>query len=432
MTEQLLMSISELNAGARRPLHIPASKLEKIGILGSGFMGAGIASVTVQAGFDVTLIDLDQAAAERGKARCEALILERVSKGQSVLAEAAASLSHIQASADYADLADCDLVIESVFEDREAKTEAIQKAQVMAGENAIFASNTSIFPISILAKAFERPANFIGLHFFSPVEKMHLVEVIKGEKTSDRTLAVAFDFVRAIGKTPIVVNDAYEFFTSRCVNAYLREGHLMLLEDVPPDLIESTARAAGMRVGPLALSDEVAIDLVYKIVLAMKTDLGPDLIEPKQEKLLRAMVVEHGRYGRKNRKGFYDYPEFAPKSLWPGLDDLQPVKRDGEAIDKEDLKARFLVIQALEAVRSFEQGIVTDPREADAGSVLGFGFPAATGGVLAYVDDMGARAFLSLCERLCAAYGRRFAPPALLKDLARTGDNFYGRFAKTK
>jgi 3-hydroxyacyl-CoA dehydrogenase/enoyl-CoA hydratase/3-hydroxybutyryl-CoA epimerase len=429
MTPALYAVIEELNAGAHRPARIPPSAPKKIGILGAGFMGAGITAVTARAGLGVVLIDQNQALADRGKAKCAAWISRQVSQGEAQAADEEMLLSRIHASEDYVHLSDCDLVIETIFEDRAAKVEALLKARGMCA-GAVFASNTSTFPIGFLAEGLERPADFIGIHFFSPVPKMRLVELVLGAETSDRALAVAFDYVRAIGKTPIVVKDGYEFFANRCVNRYLREGHLMLLEGVPPDAIEIAAKLAGMPVGPLALSDEVAIDLVYKILLVMKQDLGPAAINQRQESLLEAMVVTQGRHGRKNGRGFYDYPQDAPKCLWPGLADLQLfLKRDPLTIDTEDLQTRFLAIQAVEAVRALEEGIVNNPREADVGSVLGFGFPPLTGGVLSYIDAMGADVFLSLCERLAAAYGERFSPPELLKDMAKTADTFYARFA---
>jgi 3-hydroxyacyl-CoA dehydrogenase / enoyl-CoA hydratase / 3-hydroxybutyryl-CoA epimerase len=376
------------------------------------------------------LIDKDQATADKGKAYAEASISGQVLKGKAKTADKEKLLSHIKPSADYADLAGCDLVIEAVFEDRAIKAEVTQKAQAAMSETAIFASNTSTLPITSLAETFKRPEDFIGIHFFSPVEKMLLVEVILGAKTGDRALAVALDYIRAIKKTPIVVNDGHGFFANRCVNNYLREGHLMLLEGVPPALIENAAKMAGMPVGPLALSDEVAIDLVYKILKAMKNDLGALAVDPAQEKLLETIVVTHGRQGRKNRKGFYDYPEKGTKSLWPGLADLQETKLDPETISLDELKQRLLAVQAVEAVRTMEEGIVTDVREADVGSIIGFGFAPFSGGVLSYIDGMGAPAFLALCESLAAKHGPRFAPPQLLKDLAAAGETFYGRFAK--
>ena len=349
-------------------------------------------------------------------------------KGRAKSPDKAALLARIHASADYNDLKGCDLVIEAVFEDREVKAEATRKAQAVLGPDAIFASNTSTLPISSLAEVWKKPEDFIGVHFFSPVEKMMLVEIIVGKKTGDRALAVALDYVRMIKKTPIVVNDTRGFFANRCVGNFLREGHLMLMEGVPPAMIENAARMAGMPVGPLSLNDEVAVDLAWKIVQATKKDLGAQAVDPAQEKLLEAMVVKHGRMGRKNGKGFYDYPEKGPKKLWPGLADLQVRKLDPDSIDIETLKQRILAVQALEAARTVEEGVVTDPREADVGSILGFGFAPFTGGALSYIDGMGAKAFVVLCDRLVVECGVRFAVPDLLREMAGRGETFYGRF----
>jgi 3-hydroxyacyl-CoA dehydrogenase/enoyl-CoA hydratase/3-hydroxybutyryl-CoA epimerase len=430
MSPALSAAIEELNGGAHRPALIPASAPKKIGILGAGFMGAGIAAVSAKAALDVVLIDQSQALADRGKAKCGAWISKLISKGEAQTADGDIFLSRIHASADYAHLSDCGLVIETIVEDSAAKAKALVKAQGACARTAVLASNTSTFPITSLAGATDRPADFIGIHFFSPVEKMGLVELILGKQTSAQTLAIAFDYVRAIGKTPIVVNDGYEFFANRCVNRYLREGHLMLLEGVAPEIIENAAKLAGMPVGSLALSDEVAIDLVYKILQAMKNNLGPAAVDWRQESLLNAMVVTHGRHGRKNGRGFYDYPPDGSKSLWPGLADLQLPKRAIFTLDTADLPTRFLAIQALEAVRAMQEGIVSDPRQVDVGSVLGFGFPAATGGVLSYIDRMGAEVFLSLCERLAAKHGERFSPPDFLKDIAKSGETFYDCYGK--
>jgi 3-hydroxyacyl-CoA dehydrogenase/enoyl-CoA hydratase/3-hydroxybutyryl-CoA epimerase len=238
------------------------------------------------------------------------------------------------------------------------------------------------------------------------------------------------DYVRAIKKTPIVVNDGRGFFANRCVGNYIREGHIMLLEGVPPAMIENVARMAGMPVGPLALNDEVGLDLAFKIIQATKQDLGPEAVDPAQESLLEAMVIENGRLGRKNGKGFYDYPAQGQKSLWPGLAAFQTAKRDPDEIDIVELKQRFLATQALEAARAIEEGVVTDPREADVGSIIGFGFAPFTGGVLSYIDGMGAATFVALCDRLRQAHGARFAPPQILLDMASAQETFYGRFAK--
>jgi 3-hydroxyacyl-CoA dehydrogenase/enoyl-CoA hydratase/3-hydroxybutyryl-CoA epimerase len=309
------------------------------------------------------------------------------------------------------------------------KNEIIGKARAALGANAVLASNTSTLPITSLAAASGDPKRFIGIHFFSPVEKMMLVEIILGRETGEAALATAIDFVRQLGKTAIVVNDAHGFYTSRVVTTYLREGHLMLAEGVPPAMIENLGRMAGMPVGPLALTDEVAVDLAWKILTAAEADLGPGAVDPKQKALLRDMVETRGRFGRKNGKGFYDYPGKGPKRLWPGLAELTGRRLDPEAVDPQEIKHRLLVIQALETARCFEEHVLTDVREADVGSILGFGFAPFTGGTLSYIDGMGTKSFVALCETLAAKHGDRFAPTQQLKDMAREGATFYGRFA---
>ncbi len=432
MIRTLFLSMGELNKGARRPAQVPRTTIRKVGVLGAGFMGAGIAYVSAGAGIDVVLIDRDQAAADKGKAACDKMISSQVLKGRAKATDKDALLAHITPTGNYNDLAGCDLVIEAVFEDREVKAEATRKAEAVLGPDVIFASNTSTLPIGSLAQAHGKPESFIGIHFFSPVEKMLLVEVILGEKTGDRALATALDYVRAIKKTPIVVNDSRGFYANRCVGSYIREGHLMLIEGVPPALIENAARMAGMPVGPLALNDEVALDLVLKILQTTRQEQGDASIDLAQLRLLESMVVEQGRQGRKNGKGFYDYPTIGQKTLWPGLADLCPDRVDPEGLDLGILKQRFLVAQALEAARTVEEGVVTDPREADVGSIIGFGFAPFTGGTLSYIDGMGAAEFVALCERLRQTYGERFAPPRLLTDLASTNGTFYGRFAASE
>src|SRR5262245_34521826 len=388
MIRSLFVSMQELNKGARRPAHVPPTKFTKVGVLGAGFMGAGIAYVTAQAGIEVVLIDRDQESAEKGKAYSHKLMTDQVNKGRAKTAERDELLARITATSDYGALAGCDLVIEAVFEDRKVKAEAIAKAEAAIGDK-VFGSNTSTLPITSLAAESQRPENFIGIHFFSPVERMMLVEIIMGKKTGDAALAAALDYVRAIRKTPIVVNDSRGFYTSRVVGTYIREGHLMLTEGIPAAMIENVGRMAGMPVGPLSLNDEVAVDLAWKILKATEADLGADAIDARQKALLEDMVEKRGRLGRKNGKGFYDYPQNGRKKLWPGLVDLQPSKLDPALIDAQELKQRLLAIQALEAARCVEEGVITDIREADVGSILGFGFAPFTGGTLSYIDMMG-------------------------------------------
>jgi 3-hydroxyacyl-CoA dehydrogenase/enoyl-CoA hydratase/3-hydroxybutyryl-CoA epimerase len=432
MIRSLFVSMQELNKGARRPAEVPAKPVKKIGVLGAGFMGAGVAYVSAQAGIDVVLIDRDQETADKGKAHSQKLITDQINRGRATAADRDALLAHITATPDYAALKDCDLIIEAVFEDRTIKEEVIAKAQAAIGKDTIFGSNTSTLPITSLAKSFKDSKRFIGVHFFSPVDRMMLVELILGKKTGDAALAVALDYVRAIRKTPIVVNDSRGFYTSRVVGTYIREGHLMLAEGVPAAMIENVGRMAGMPVGPLSLNDEVAVDLAWKILKATEADLGPKAIDERQKTLLQEMVEKRGRYGRKNGKGFYDYPQNGPKRLWAGLADLQPTKLDPDTIDVEVLKHRLLAIQALESARCIEEGVVTDMREADVGSILGFGFAPFTGGTISYIDGMGTKAFVDLCNGLAKKYGARFKPSKLLRDMASTGDSFYHRFPPEK
>ncbi|MER8742781.1 3-hydroxyacyl-CoA dehydrogenase NAD-binding domain-containing protein [Mesorhizobium sp. M1004] len=428
MIRSLFVSLQELNKGARRPAGVPETKFKKIGILGAGFMGAGIAFVTAKAGIPVVLLDRDMASAEKGKTHSDSLISDQVKKGRVKPEEKDRLLSLITPSADYADLAGCDLVVEAVFEDSAVKKAATEQAEAVLKSSAIFASNTSTIPITALAKNSARPKNFVGIHFFSPVDKMMLVEIILGKKTGDKALATAIDFVRAIKKTPIVVNDTRGFYVNRCVLRYMSEAYKMLIEGVPAPMIENAAKAAGMPVGPLALTDETAIDLAQKIMKQTIRDLGDKAVDPRQMALINTLVDTHGRFGRKNGKGFYDYPaKPAKKKLWPGLKDLYP-QLEAEKVDYEELQQRLLVTIALEAARVMEEGIVTDPREADVGSILAFGFAPFTGGALSYIDGIGAGEFVRIAKGLQKKYGAEFKAPKLLLDLAEKGETFYQRF----
>jgi 3-hydroxyacyl-CoA dehydrogenase / enoyl-CoA hydratase / 3-hydroxybutyryl-CoA epimerase len=432
MIRTLFVSMQELNKGARRPANVPEKQLKKIGIIGAGFMGGAIAYVSALAGLNVVLIDRDPETAEKGKAHSQKLVTDQINRGRATTADREALLARINPTADFVELKDCELVIEAVFEDRKIKEEVISRTQNVLGEEAIFGSNTSTLPITSLAAAFKDRSRFIGIHFFSPVERMMLVEIIMGKETGDAALAMALDFARAIRKTPIVVNDSRGFYASRVVGTYIREGHLMLTEGVPPALIENVARMAGMPVGPLSLTDEVAVDLAWKILKATEADLGPAAIDPKQKALLSEMVEKRSRFGRKNGKGFYDYPQNAPKRLWRGLAELQPNRVNVDDVDIAVLKRRLLGIQALESARCIEDKVVTDMREADVGSILGFGFAPFTGGTISYIDGMGVKNFVQMCNDLTAAYGERFKPSKLLIDMANKGQTFYGRFAPAK
>ena len=428
MIRSLFISMQELGKGARRPAGVPKSEFKTVGVVGAGFMGASIAYVTAAAGIPVILIDRDIEAATKGKTHSEGLVKDSIGKGRMTQEQGEALLSLITPSADYNDLKDVKLVVEAVFEDRQVKKDVIEKVEAVIGEDAIFASNTSTLPITGLAKNSKRPNQFIGIHFFSPVEKMMLTEVILGKESGDKALATALDFVAAIKKTPIVVNDTRGFYVNRCVFRYIHEAYDMLLEGVPAAMIENAAKMAGMPVGPLSLNDEVAVDLSQKILKASIADLGEASVDPRHMALINKMVDDLDRRGRKNGRGFYEYPaKPAKKFLWPGLKDLFPPK-PAENFNVETLKQRFLGTIALEAARTVEEGIVTDPREADVGSILGFGFAPYTGGTLSYIDGMGVKTFVEMCEKLAASYGDHFKPTALLKDMAAKGQTFYGRF----
>jgi 3-hydroxyacyl-CoA dehydrogenase / enoyl-CoA hydratase / 3-hydroxybutyryl-CoA epimerase len=434
MIRSLFLSMQELNKGARRPQNVPPTKVKKLAIIGAGFMGASVGYVSARAGIEVVLIDRDQESADKGKGHAKSVIDDLIKKGRAKESDRDAILSKISATADYDVLKDCDLVIEAVFEDRKVKAETYARAQPLLKPDAIFASNTSTLPINSLAEEFKDQSRFIGIHFFSPVEKMMLVEIIVGKNTGDVALATALDYVRQISKTPIVVNDSRGFFANRCVLRFTAEGLEMLMEGVPPAMIENTAKMAGMPVGPLSLSDEVALDLVLKIMKATEADLGANAVDQAQKKLLVEMVEKQGRFGRKNAKGFYDYPEKGKgqKSLWRELAGLQPKHLDPDTLDVEEMKQRFLVVQAVEAARTVEDHVITDPREADVGSILGFGFAPFTGGTLSYIDFMGTKKFVELCHKLEAKYGSRFTPPKLLVEMAAKGETFYGRFPPKK
>ena len=402
----MFLGLNKANKGASRPANIEKTEVKKLGILGAGLMGAGIAYVSALAGIEVILKDVSTEAAENGKSYSRKLLDKAIARGTLDEAKAEAILNFILPTAETADLLGCDLIIEAVFENREVKAQVIREAEPMLVENGVLGSNTSTLPITGLATLSQKPENFVGIHFFSPVDKMMLVELIVGEKTSDYALAVAIDYVRKIRKTPIVVNDSRGFYTSRCFITYSSEGMELLKDGVDPVLIESAAKQAGMPVGPLAVTDEVALDLVYKI--ASQSIADGALTEDDTSYRLSKQFVERGRLGKKSKAGFYEYPENETKYPWPGLAELFPLA-DPQP-DVEEVKKRLLYRQALEAVRCFEEGVIRTKLDADLGSILAWGFPAYTGGTLSFVDFVGREVFVRECERLADTYGERFRP----------------------
>ena len=407
--------------GARRPGDVPARTVQKVAILGAGMMGAGIAYACAKCGIDVVLLDTDLEAAVRGKAYSEKVLARRGKIGKSTKEAADAILARIQPTTSYADLAGSQLIVEAVFEDTAVKADVTQKAVAVVGADTLFASNTSTLPITQLAEAFPRPENFIGLHFFSPVERMALVEVIRGERTGEETLAHALDFVAQIRKTPIVVNDSRGFYTSRVFQTFIQEGMELLREGVEPALIENGAKLAGMPVGPLALLDEVTLDLPMKIVRQSEAE-DPAYRRPASMEVMEKMAEELGRSSRKAGGGFYYYPSEGPKRLWTGLKEHFPP--DSTQPDVEDVKKRLLYVQAIETARCLEEGVLTHPADGDIGSVFGWGFPAWTGGTLSLIETVGVGRFVEECNSLAERYGSRFAPTEQLRQMAAKGEGF--------
>ena len=433
MIRSLFLSMQELAKGANRPQGYPTYEVKKVAVLGAGMMGAGIAYVQAMAGIETVLIDQSQEAAEKGKDYTKKLLDKAISRGKSTPEKAAEVLARITPTTDYAHVKGADLVIEAVFENREIKADVTKKAEAQLAETAVFGSNTSTLPITGLAQASARPKNFIGVHFFSPVDKMGLVEIIMGKETSEETLAKAIDYVLKIKKTPIVVNDSRGFYTSRCFGTYVGEGIAMLAEGVKPAIIENVGRMTGMPVPPLAMNDEVALDLGYKVRQQTKKDLGDAYRETAADKIIEEMVVKLERFGRKNGKGFYEYPSdpSGKKRIWPGLSDLVKTKiAEAPPELRDEYKKRLLYIQALETARCFEEGVITDPRDADIGSILGWGFAPYTGGTISLIDGLGVAKFVAECDALAQKYGERFKPNALLRDMAAKNETFYARFGK--
>ena len=404
----------------RRPIDVPKSSVRKLGVLGAGMMGAGIAYVAAQAGIEVVLLDATAGQAEKGKAYSASQLRKDIEKGRSTQDKADAILARIRPTADYAQLEGCDLVVEAVFENRAVKADVTQKAEAVMPKTAVFASNTSTLPITGLAAASKRPKQFIGIHFFSPVDRMPLVEIIVGRRTSQETIARALDFVGQLRKTPIVVNDSRNFYTSRVFGTYTQEGQRMLEEGIDPALIENAARAAGMPVGPLAVTDEVSLELQWNVLQQIREDLGPKFAPPVSYEVLRRFVVDLKRLGRKSGGGFYDYPAGGKKSLWPGL--AQQYPRAAVQPSVEEVRTRLMYIQSLETARCLEEGVVTSAAEADLGAVLGWGFPAWTGGTISFIDTIGLPAFVKECQRLAKVYGPRFKPPRGLVERAKRGE----------
>jgi len=408
-----------IKSGASRPKggpkDVPKWKATKVGILGAGMMGAGIAWANASRGIPCVLKDLNLEAARNGKAYTEKLIQRRIAQGRMDEAKAGHALDLIVPTASNDDLKGCDLIIEAVFEKRELKAQVTRETEGLLAPTGIFASNTSTLPISGLAQAAAHPEKFIGLHFFSPVDKMALVEIIKGEKTDAETLAKAYDYVLQIGKTPIVVNDSRGFYTSRTFGTFVREGACMLEEGIPAAVVENAARQAGMPVGPLAVIDETSMSLSLHVINQTRADhaaAGKTYVAQPGEAMFERMVNEFKRPGRAGGGGFYDYPAQGRKSLWSGLKQFE---KPGAGWNLQELKDRFLYRQSIETARCMEEGVLTTVHDANIGSIYGIGFPAWTGGALQFINSEGPAKFVAKADALAAKYGERFAVPDLVR-----------------
>ena len=424
MINTFWFQLNEIKAGVGRPKDVPRASFAKVGILGAGMMGAGIAHACATRGLEVVLKDVSLAAAEKGKAYSAKLLAKQLERGKLTQEKHDATLARIKPTASAADLAGCELVVEAVFEDRELKARVTQETEAGLAATAIFASNTSTLPITGLAAASARPANFIGLHFFSPADRMPLVEIICGKDTSPETLARSYDFVQQIGKTPVIVNDARGFFTSRVFGTFCHEGIAMLREGVPAAAIENGALLAGFPVGPLAVSDEVSLTLMSKIRHQTIADLRAEGREyvPHQAESVIDWMLEQNRAGKAAGKGFYEYPEGGKKHLWPEI--ATRYGREETKLPLADIKERLLFVQAVETVRCLDEGVLTTSRDANIGSIFGIGFPAWTGGALQYIHGYGFAAFVARARELAELYGDRFLPPASLIGRAERNVSF--------
>jgi len=422
MIRTLFYSVGDANRLADRPANVPTRDYSKIAILGAGMMGAGIAYVAARAGLQVVLLDVALEAAIRGKAYSASVMDGQVSKGRLTAEQRDKTLARIQPTADYADLQGCQLVIEAVFESREVKAGVIAKAEEVLARDVVFASNTSTLPITGLAELSSRPAQFVGMHFFSPVERMPLVEVIRGKQTSEATIAHAMDLIKRIRMTPIVVDDCRAFYCNRAFAYFPYEAMVMLSEGVNPILIENVAKQAGMPMPPFALVDEFSIELMYKAYKQTKEDLGNAYKPQPQDTVLVQMIEKFDRVGKKTGRGFYDYPVGGKKALWPGLAEHFPLAKVQPSA--EEVRKRMMYLQSVEAARCVAEEVVS-PKDADVGSLLGWGFPVALGGAISHIDTVGAAQFVQECDRMVVLYGDRFLVPQQLREMAARGGRYF-------
>jgi 3-hydroxyacyl-CoA dehydrogenase / enoyl-CoA hydratase / 3-hydroxybutyryl-CoA epimerase len=424
MITTFFFQMNQVNGGASRPKNIEPQLTKKVGVLGAGMMGQGIAYVSAMAGIEVVLKDISQEAADKGKAYTEKLLQKRIAKGRMTEEKAQAVLGLIKATANNEDLTGCDLIIEAVFENIKLKHQITQELEPYLAEGGVWGSNTSTLPITELAEASKNAENFVGIHFFSPVDKMPLVEIIMGEKTSDLALAKAYDYTKQIRKTPIVVNDSLGFFTSRTFGTYLDEGTRMLSEGLHPVQIDNMGKAIGMPVGPLAVFDEVSLELNRKAD-ATWTEMG---VRDKwgdgsvTRGVVGTMINDHGRGGRHHGGGFYEYSEDGTKTIWPGLLDLY--YKPDVSVPVDDMKDRLLFRQVIEALKCLETSVLRTVADGNIGSIMGIGAPVWTGGLIQFVNTYGLERFIARCDELAVSYGERFKAPAIVAEKLAAGEQF--------
>ncbi len=428
MIRTLFLNKQAAEKGAERPKDVPPVKIEKVGVLGAGLMGSGITHVTAKGGMQVIVLDRSPEEAQKAIDYTKKILEKNVKRGKITQDKADEFLARITPTTDYADLADVDLIIEAVFERPDIKADVIKKTEAVIRDDVVFASNTSTLPITGLAKHSRQPEQFIGMHFFSPVERMPLLEIIPGEKTGDLALAAAFDYNRKIRKTPIVVSDVRGFYTNRVVPPYLNEAMLMVTEGISPALIENAALQLGMPVGPLALTDETTLKLGYDIQQSTMEEMGDDYRTTGTEEILDLMVNKLERGGRRFGAGFYDYPEDgSPKRLWQGIHDYYPLLE--EQPDVEEVKQRLMFLQLVEAAKCFAEDVVHDPQSADLGAIFGWGFSPWTGGPMSHIDTMGVETFVRTADSLAQKFGERFAPPTAFREMAEQKKALYAKAA---
>ena len=429
MIRTLFVNKQAAEKGAGRPKDIPTVEIKKVGVLGAGLMGSGIAHVTAKAGLEVVSLDRTDEEAQKSVAYTKKILDKRVSRGRMTQEKADEFLARIKPTSDYNDLKDVDLIIEAVFERPDVKADVIKKTEAVIGEDVIFASNTSTLPIGGLAKNSKRPENFIGLHFFSPVERMPLLEIIPHAGTGDRALAVAFDYNRKIKKTPIVVKDVRGFFTNQVFPPYIAEAVRMIMEGTSMALIENSALNMGLPIGPLAVQDDTTLKLGYDVMQSTKEELGDDYKENGTEEIYELMVEKLERSGRRFGAGLYNYDESGKRlDLWKGMTDHYPLA--DEQPSQAEVQQRLMYAQLIPTARTFDEGVVPNPQSADLGAIFGWGFPAWTGGPMSYIDTIGLPAFVATADMLAQRHGERFTPPQSFRDMAEKGDTLYGGKAK--